>query len=121
MNPSKAKGTAGETRVVGYLREHGFSSAHRKPLTGNRDQGDVQVTPWLIAEVKTHRATPSRAQVVEWLDQTETERGNAAAPEGVLILIRHGLATGRAWVVFRTAAGVPVYMELEDWCSGYGE
>ncbi len=118
MNPSKAKGTAGETRVLRYLKAAGFTSAHRKVLAGSKDTGDLQVTPWLIAEVKTHR-TFTDGDLARWLIETEVEQGNAGMPEAILIVVRHRQPLDRAWVVQRDGHGYMYLMHLKDWAGGY--
>lgn len=118
MNPSKQKGTAGETRVLKYLKENGFASAHRKVLAGSKDTGDLQVTPWLIAEVKTHK-TFSDGDLDRWLIETETEQGNAGAAEAVLIVLRYRKPIERAYVVQRNGYGHMTLMFLSDWIEGY--
>ena len=45
MSKAKAKGTAAETALVKYLRDHGFPGAERRAMTGEFDQGDVTGTP----------------------------------------------------------------------------
>ena len=57
-NPPRKRGTAAETAVTRWLRDHGFPHADRQPLRGGRDQGDIDITAGLIAEVKNHRGSP---------------------------------------------------------------
>lgn len=101
MNKSKATGTAAETAVVRYLHTAGFPEAHRQPLAGSRDIGDVWVAPGIIAEVKYRREAYSDAQVDEWLDEAETERDNAGANECWLIVNRPGKASPGNWWLYR--------------------
>lgn len=93
-NPSKAKGTRAETKVVRYLEAHGFT-ARRQALAGSDDQGDIEAyAPGsdikLIIEVKTGKQTaaPNRTQIVEWCRQAKVEATNA---EGfpVLVVVRY--------------------------------
>lgn len=118
MNASKAKGTRAETAVVNYLREQGFVSAHRKVLSGNKDKGDVQITPWCIAEVKAH-ATVTDGLIEQWLIETETEQGNSGALEAVLIVARHRKPINRAWTVTRNEHGHIQLGYLEDWTEAH--
>lgn len=127
-------GTAAETAVVRYLREHGFPGADRQPLRGNRDQGDITITAGVIAEVKAghYAATASTAVIKQWLDETETERVNAGADIGVLIVrqARRGVNLWHVWQPAHTllytltgdalptfAAPWPVCMALQDWAQ----
>lgn len=118
MNASKQKGTHGETRVLRFLKEQGFVSAHRKVLAGSRDTGDLQVTPWLIAEVKNHR-TWSDGDLERWMVETEIEQGHAGARESVLIVLRFRQPIGRAYVIQRDRNAHLTMMFLGDWCEGY--
>lgn len=104
VNKPKNIGTAAETAVVRYLRANGFPQAERRALTGSLDQGDVTGIPGVVIEVKGGQAakTASDGQVAEWLTETETERRNAGADIGVLVLARSGIGpanAGRWWAV----------------------
>lgn len=94
-NPSKQKGTAGETRVVKYLAALGIPT-ERRALSGSQDKGDIKVTSicpvpceWTI-EVKAGKQTwnPNRKQIEEWLRQTKAEMKNSGCP-GALIVLRY--------------------------------
>jgi hypothetical protein len=144
MARPKDIGTAGETAVVRHLRANGFPGAERRALRGTYDAGDVTGCPGLCVEVKAGQAakTASDGQVAAWLTETETERVNADADVGMLVLQRAGVGAanaGRWWAVLqmRPAAGhlelgegagapVTVRMHLTDALSllqhaGYGE
>jgi len=97
-------GTAAETAVVRFLRTAGFPHAERRALTGALDQGDITGTPGIAWEVKGGQAakTASDGQVAQWLAETETERLNARADIGILVMARAGCGpanTGRWWAV----------------------
>ena len=90
-NKSKQKGTSAETEVVKYLQSKGIE-AERMALHGNQDQGDIRVRCDgydCILEVKTGKQTanPSRADLEEWLRQTDIESINAGIP-GFLVVRR---------------------------------
>ena len=93
MNPSKDKGTRKETTAKRYLQASGWPEADRQPLRGNRDHGDLVVcrTPKIVAEVKYRDRTFSDAQVLRWLEETETEAVHAGADLSVLIVARKGV------------------------------
>ena len=84
MSKSKQKGTAFETAVVRYLRDHGFTYAERAPLAGNKDRGDITGTPGLVWECKNHKALA----LAEWSDETYVEMVNAGADYGILVVKR---------------------------------
>ena len=98
-NPSKNKGTAAETAVVRYAWSVGFTDAERIALAGANDQGDVVLMrdPKIIIEVKAGKAaqTASLGQISKWLDETRTERDNAKARHGLLIVQRQGFGNAR--------------------------
>lgn len=107
-NPSKAKGTDGETTAVRWFRLNGFPGADRQPLRGNRDCGDLALAPGLVAEVKTFRlptGVPTGKQLEIWMTQAETERRNARADFCPLIVKRPGTRDVGRWFA---------YMVLED-------
>jgi hypothetical protein len=104
MARPKDIGTAGETATVRYLRLNGFGSAERRALAGQYDLGDVTGTPGICWEIKAGQAAKgaSDGQVVRWLAETETERLNAHATYGVLVMVRAGIGTANAgqwWAV----------------------
>ena len=104
-NPSKQKGTAGETAVVRWFRCHGFAQADRQPLRGNRDAGDIDLAPGIVLEVKAYRlplGVPTTAQLATWLGQCEAERINAGAVHCPLIVKRPGTADVGRWHAYLT-------------------
>lgn len=122
MNKPKAKGTAAESAVVRYMREHGFGGADRQPLRGNRDAGDIALCPGIVLEVKAHRTAgtgqPGAAQLFDWMAQAEAERVNAAAAMCPLVVKRTGTGDVGKWWAYMTAAdtarllnGAPIWIE----------
>jgi hypothetical protein len=85
LTRSKDKGTAFERLVADYLRRF-WPYADRAPLTGNKDRGDIAGTPGIVWECKNAKTI----RLSEWLEETETERLNADADHGVLIVKRRG-------------------------------
>lgn len=108
MSRSKDIGTRAETAVVRYLRGAGWPHAERRALTGARDLGDVTGTPGIVWEVKARKALISDREIAEWMDETETERVNAGATVGVLVVRRAGVGEGNAgrWWAYLTAGTV---------------
>ena len=132
MNPSKDKGTRRETTAKRYLQASGWPEADRQPLRGNRDHGDLVVcrTPKIVAEVKYRDRTFSDAQVLRWLEETETEAVHAGADLSVLIVARKGVRVeywdavmaANDWMlmlsgdqVLPTDAPWPMRTSLEHW------
>lgn len=106
-NPSKAKGTAGETACKRWLIDHGFPGADRQPLRGNRDCGDLGLTAGIVAEVKAYRLPtgyPTAAQLTLWLAQAAVEKTNAGAAYCPLIVKRPGTSDVGRWFAFLTMA-----------------
>lgn len=85
LTRSKDKGTAFERLVAEYLRRF-WPYADRAPLTGNKDRGDIAGTPGIVWECKNAKTL----RISEWLEETETERLNATADIGVLVVKRRG-------------------------------
>lgn len=96
-NPSKNKGTAGETAVVKYARQYGFPLAERIALHGAQDHGDVRLTAGLILEVKAGKAaqTASLRQIGAWLREAHTEAINDHADAYGLVVQRRGVGVDR--------------------------
>ena len=115
MSRAKAKGTAAESALVRFLSGQGFPNAERRALTGQFDQGDVTGTPCLAWEVKNHKTYHFPA----WLKETETERINAKADFGILVVKPNGVGltnAGQWWAVMSVADIVNL---LRD--AGYGD
>ena len=110
MSASKRKGSAWESRVVGYLREQGAPYAERRALAGIRDRGDVSGIPGLVIEAKC----ATGMQLAAWVDEAEVERANDNARFGVVWHHRRGKGspgdgyvtmTGATFVELLRAAG----------------
>jgi hypothetical protein len=109
-NRSKAKGTAGETALVRWLRLNGFPGADRQPLRGNRDAGDLVLSPGLVMEVKNYAGPPAVGQPAaevlgKWMAQAELERAHADADHCPLVVKRRGTADPGRWFAYIPAAG----------------
>ncbi|MFI7628440.1 hypothetical protein [Microbispora rosea] len=137
-NKSKEKGTAAETAVVKVLRANGFPHAERRTLKGIHDQGDITGCIGLCFEVKGGDAAKNASdnQITAWIAETETERINASADIGILVVQRRGVGPANAdrwwailrcnaWILGATKHDFPVRMHLADACTllrraGYG-
>lgn len=123
-SPSKVKGTKAETRVVKFLQSYGIG-AERKALSGSEDKGDIQVLAFgyghdLVFEVKAGKQTanPTRAQLNEWLRQTEIEGKNAGC-HSALVVARYGKNPADYDVWFQRPGKVLIHYYLDDWCSEF--
>lgn len=113
MSPHRRKGTTFETLIVRYLQTVGFPYAERRALHGNLDKGDVTGVGPLVFECKAAK----RHELSNWLAQTETERVNAGADYGILIVKRQGHNTGaEQYAVMRLEDMVRLLRE-----AGYGD
>jgi hypothetical protein len=83
VNRSKSKGTFAETAVATYLRDNGWPYAERRALAGALDKGDITGTPGLAWEVKY---AGSGLKMGEWVTEMLTERTNAGAAHGILVI-----------------------------------
>jgi hypothetical protein len=103
MNRSKDIGTAAETAVVRYLREHGWPGAERRALAGAADLGDITGCPGLVWEIKGGKKaeTASDSLIRCWLADAERERMADGADLGILVTKRKNYGPERAgswWV-----------------------
>lgn len=102
-NPPKQKGTWGETHAAKWFRVNGFPGADRKALKGNGDQGDLDLCPGVIAEIKNVKLTtgvPAKAQLTKWMAEAEAERANAGASLCPLIVKRPGTQDVGQWFAY---------------------
>jgi hypothetical protein len=98
LSAGKAKGTAAETDVIGYLRDHGFPNAERRALNGNADRGDVAGVPGVVIEVKN----AARVELAQWLDEALREGRNANAQVSAVWFKRRGKGSPGQWFVTMT-------------------
>lgn len=104
MSRSKAKGTAAESTVVGYLKTNGWPHAERRALNGSKDRGDVAGVPCIVIEVKSG----ARLEIPAWMRETETERDNDHADYGLLVIKPKGVGVTRVaeWPVILPLSAV---------------
>ncbi len=102
-NPSKRKGTAFESELLGYLQARGMrdlrgpdpAQLHRRVLTGNLDRGDIGGwTGWTMEAKNTNSANWAI-----WSDEAEKERKNDGADYGLLIVRRRMKVIEKAYAV----------------------
>lgn len=82
MSRSKQKGTAAETAVIRALQRLGWPEAERRTLSGSNDKGDVNAHRGFVMECKD----TAKWSVPGWMRETETERRNAEAAYGILVV-----------------------------------
>ena len=100
MSASRRRGTAWESRIVGYLQDNGAPHAERRALNGAKDRGDVAGVPGLVCEAKAGK----RMELAAWVDEAEIERANDNAAIGVVWHHRRGKASPADGYVTMTGA-----------------
>jgi hypothetical protein len=90
MSKNKDRGTRFETLVAIYLAARSGDPIGRETLHGRADVGDLRgvrsVFGPVAVEIKNHR----KMALSGWLDEAETERGNADAVAGAVVHKRVG-------------------------------
>jgi hypothetical protein len=94
-NPSKAKGTAWESAIVGYLREHHDPGVHRNVQMGARDIGDVAGYYLHALEAKAERTIT----LSDYIAQANREAVNAGQPYGCAVVKRRMKGVSDGYVV----------------------
>jgi hypothetical protein len=124
VNPSKAKGTAAETRVVNFLLAAGVE-ARRVVMKGTKDQGDIHFFGARIHgmfEVKAGKQTQrvSRQQKADWLAETMIE-GRHADLVPYLVIAKHGSSV-KDYEVWSASGVVFNYLDdFVDWIKEVSE
>lgn len=93
MSKAKQKGTAAETAVVKYLKEHGFPYAERRALHGVNDKGDITGCGPVVFEVKDH----GTLKLSEWVSELKEEMSNADAETGTVVAKKRGTMKVEDW------------------------
>ena len=118
VNKSGNIGTMTATAVARYFAANGFPHCERRVQKGRYDEGDLTGIPGICVEVKGGNAARNASDglIESWLDETETERRNANADIGVLVVARKGIGAanaGRWWAVMRLG-------DVADWLGNSG-
>lgn len=92
-------GTEAETAASRFCIANGFPKCDRRSLKGAKDRGDLLLCDGVIAEVKVRDRTISLQEIAGWMIETETERINASADYGFLI-VRKKFANVAHWPCF---------------------
>ena len=109
MSRPRDIGTRVESAIVKACRTAGFPYADRQPLRGNRDQGDIVVTPGVIIEAKGGKAAEqaSDGQIEKWMSELDKAQQNADAEIALLVTKRPGVGHTNAhkwWAHLRLCA-----------------
>ncbi|MFD3361579.1 hypothetical protein ACFWW5_00565 [Streptomyces albidoflavus] len=113
-NPSKAKGTAFETAVVTYLREHHDPGARRNVQMGAKDIGDIDGYHLHAVEAKAEKTIT----LADYVAQANREAINAGKPFGCAVVKRRMKGTADAYVVRDLATDVRLMNRLRDMETG---
>lgn len=118
-NPSRDKGTKGESAVVEWWHQNGETRADRHTLHGNRDIGDIKVDFDLVHSVKwVGKGQPMALS--KWLNDLEVMKHNHAArynpggeyPAGLLTVRRALYPNVDDWYAV---------MRMADWWANFRE
>lgn len=113
-----------------FLQANGWPDADRLTLSGRYDRGDVVVcrAPLTIVEVKAgaQAEAASPGLIADWMAETDTERRNATAVIGALVVrrFRRNVAAWDVWLPLNHlvwldtgaygGSTIPVRMSLAD-------
>ncbi|MDH6625777.1 glycosylphosphatidylinositol transamidase (GPIT) subunit GPI8 [Streptomyces sp. LBL] len=109
-NPSKAKGTAWESDIVGYLREHHNSGVHRNVQTGARDIGDVAGYYLHALEAKAEKTIT----LADYIAQANREAVHAGQPFGCAVVKRRMKGVADGYVVRDVRTDVRLLNRMRD-------
>jgi len=115
MSKSKQKGTLAETAVADYLKQT-FPAVERRTLSGKNDKGDIAGVPGCVVEVKNQRSY----KIHEWMKETETERINAGADLGILVIKPNGVGVAHInhWWAVVSLETITKLIEDSDFVKG---
>lgn len=115
MSKSKQKGTLAETAVAEFLKQT-FPAVERRTLSGANDKGDIAGVPNCVVEVKNQRTY----KIHEWMKETETERINAEADLGILVIKPNGVGVSKVnqWWAVVSLETITKLIEDSDFVKG---
>lgn len=97
-NPQKAKGTAWETAIVRFFREHGFY-AIKPRQEGFKDVGDIHVEGLFTLQAKNYKDVATGVRL--GVEGAQVQRVNAGLPFGLAVVKRARKPVEEAYVVMR--------------------
>ncbi|MER5501334.1 hypothetical protein ABT096_29595 [Streptomyces sp. NPDC002561] len=109
-NSSKAKGTAWESAVVAYLREHHNPTAHRNVQMGRLDIGDIAGYYLHALEAKAEK----EITLSTYIAQANKEAGHAGQPFGCAVVKRRMKGAADGYVVRDLCTDVRLMNRLRD-------
>ncbi|WP_326742618.1 hypothetical protein [Streptomyces sp. NBC_01768] len=107
-NPSKAKGTAWESQIVGYLRDHHNDAAHRNVQMGRLDIGDIDGYYLHALEAKAEK----EIKLSSYIAQANREAAHAGQPFGCAVVKRRMKGVADGYVVRDVATDVRLLNRL---------
>ena len=109
-NPSKRTGTSWESKVAQILTERRTFGGEvtRAPLWGAEDKGDLVATGDFVFECKATKGI----ELGTFMNETETERKNAARRWGVCVVKRRNHDANRAYAVMELGALLDLIEQL---------
>lgn len=109
-NPAKAKGTAWESALVGYLREHHNPGARRNVQMGARDIGDVDGYFLHALEAKAEKTIT----LADYIAQANKEAIHAGQPFGCAMIKRRMKGVADGYVVRDVRTDVRLMNRFRD-------
>jgi hypothetical protein len=109
-NPSKQKGTAWESALVGYLREEHNPGARRNVQMGARDIGDLDGYYLHAVEAKAEKTIT----LADYVAQANREAIHAGAPFGCAMVKRRMKGVADGYVVRDVRTDVRLMNRLRD-------
>ncbi|MEO3974412.1 hypothetical protein [Streptomyces sp. CAU 1734] len=109
-NPSKRKGTAFESTVVPYLREHHNPAAHRNVQMGAEDIGDISGYYLHALEAKAEKSI----DLPGYIRQANREAVNVGQPFGCAVVKKRNATVADAYVVRDLRTDVRLMNRLRD-------
>ncbi|MEU1074333.1 MULTISPECIES: hypothetical protein [unclassified Streptomyces] len=109
-NPAKAKGTAWESALVTYLREHHNPETHRNVQMGAKDIGDIDGYYLHAVEAKAEKTIT----LSDYIAQANKEAIHAGQPFGCAVVKRRMKGTADGYVVRDVATDVRLMNRLRD-------
>ncbi|MGW6855841.1 hypothetical protein [Streptomyces xanthophaeus] len=109
-NPSKAKGTAFESALVAYLREHHNAAAHRNVQMGAKDIGDIDGYYLHALEAKAEKTIT----LADYIAQANREAIHAGQPFGCAVVKRRMKGVADSYVVRDLVTDVRLMNRLKE-------
>lgn len=109
-NPAKARGTAWESALVAYLREHHNPDARRNVQMGRADIGDIDGYYLHALEAKAEKSIT----LADYIAQANREAIHAGQPFGCAVVKRRMKGTADGYVVRDVRTDVRLMNRMRD-------